>query len=549
MKIHGLHFRNLRGDLYGGITAGVVALPLALAFGVSSGAGPIAGLYGAICVGFFAALFGGTPSQISGPTGPMTVVMTALFTSMTAADPVNGPAMAFTAVMLGGVLQVAMGYLRMGSYISFVPLPVVSGFMSGIGVIIILLQLAPLVGQPAIGRPLEVVQQAGSLFASADGATVVVAALSLIIVYATPRRIGRLIPSPLLALLVGSLVVAVLPALHGVDTLGEIPSGLPALHMPTLTVDHLPSILRAAVVLALLGSIDTLLTSLVADNLTRTWHDSNRELIGQGVGNAIAGVLGGLPGAGATMRTVVNIRAGGLTPISGAVHAVLLLAIVLGLGGAAAHIPHAVLAGILIKVGTDIIDWDYLRRIRRTSRTGVVIMLAVLFTTIFVDLITAVAVGMVMASLVFLKRHTDLQLESIRVIDGETGEGELNPEEQALFERARGHVLLFQFGSAISFGSAKALGRMLAQNQRFRVTVLDFTTVPEIDGSAVRVIEEDIRDAGRQGRVVLLAGMTPRVKLRLRREGVLSLLPPVNRCRDRLTALRRAAQLAQDGAA
>jgi SulP family sulfate permease len=476
----------------------------------------------------------------------MTVVMTALFTNMTAADPVNGPAMAFTAVMLGGVLQVVMGYLRMGSYISFVPLPVVSGFMSGIGVIIILLQLAPLVGQPAIGRPLEVVQHAGSLFAGADGATLVVAALSLIIVYATPRQLGRVIPSPLLALLVGSLVVAMLPALHDVATLGEIPSGLPTMHMPMLTLEHLPQILRAAVVLALLGSIDTLLTSLVADNLTRTWHDSNRELIGQGVGNAIAGVLGGLPGAGATMRTVVNIRAGGLTPISGALHALLLLAIVLGLGGAAAQIPHAVLAGILIKVGTDIIDWDYLRRIRRSSRTGVLIMLVVLFTTIFVDLITAVAVGMVMASLVFLKRHTDLQLESIRLIDGESGAGELNPVEQALFDRARGHVLLFQFGSAISFGSAKALGRMLAQNQRFRVTVLDFTMVPEIDGSAVRVIEEDIRDAGRQERVVLLAGMSPRVKLRLRREGVLSLLPPRNRCRDRVTALERAAQLAQD---
>jgi SulP family sulfate permease len=453
--------------------------------------------------------------------------------------------MAFTAVMLGGLLQVLMGYLRLGSYVSFVPLPVVSGFMSGIGVIILLLQLAPLLGQPAIGRPLDVVDHAGSLVSAAHLPTVVVAILALVIVYGTPRRLGRIVPSPLIALLVGTLAVTLLPGLGQVTTLGDIPSGLPAPQLPTLTLEHLPRILRAAAVLALLGSIDTLLTALVADNLTRTWHDSNRELIGQGVGNIIAGLLGGLPGAGATMRTVVNIRAGGLTPISGVVHALLLLVIVLGLGGAASHIPHAVLAGILIKVGTDIIDWDYLRRVRRTSRTGVVIMLAVLFTTIFVDLITAVAVGMVMASLVFLKRHTDLQLGSIRLIDGESGHSALSSDERALFESAHGRVLLFEFGSAISFGAAKALGRMLSQNQRFRVTVLDFTAVPEVDSSAVRVIEEDIRDAKHQGRFVLLAGMSPRVKRRLRREGVLSLLPPRNRCADRVTALRRAVELAE----
>ncbi len=549
MVFHGLHLRNLRGDIYGGLTAAVVALPLALAFGVSSGAGPIAGLYGAICVGLFAALFGGTPSQVSGPTGPMTVVMTALFTSMTAADPVAGPAMAFTAVILGGLLQILMGYLRVGSYINFVPLPVVSGFMSGIGVIIILLQIAPVLGHPAVGRPVDAVRHAAEFLSSPHWPTVYIAAVALVVVYATPARLGRIVPAPLLALVLGTLLALWLPPQYSVSTLGELPSGLPSLRFPELELQHLPSILRAAVVLALLGSIDTLLTSLVADSLTRTWHDSNRELIGQGIANSMAGLLGGLPGAGATMRTVVNIRAGGRTPISGATHALVLLAVALGLGGAASYIPHAVLAGILVKVGTDIIDWDYLKRIRRTSGTGVAIMLVVLGTTIFVDLITAVGVGMIMASLVFLKRHTDLQLQSIRLIDGTSDSAHFTDEERIALRRAGGQVLLFQLGSAISFGAAKALGRMLAQNQHFRVTVLDFTMAPEVDSSAVRAIEDDIVDAKRQRRIVLLSGLNPRVKARLRREGVLRLLPPGNRCKTRLDALRKAAEMLEAGAA
>lgn len=357
--IHGLHFDNIRGDIYGGLTAAVVALPLALAFGVASGAGPIAGLYGAIFVGLFAALFGGTPAQVSGPTGPMTVVMAGVVTQFG-----HAPAMAFTVVMLAGLLQILFGVLKLGRYINLMPFPVISGFMSGIGVIIIILQLGPLVGHASPGGGILIaLADVPRAYASPVVAAAAVGALALFIVFVWPSRLGRIVPSPLVALVIGTLVaVFVLP---GAPVLGEIPTGLPRPILPLFDLASVPLMLRAALILAVLGTIDSLLTSLVADNVTQTHHDSDRELIGQGIGNAVAGLFGAIPGAGATMRTVVNVRAGGRTPISGALHALVLLAMVLGLGGFAERIPHAVLAGILIKVGLDIIDWGYLQRIRR----------------------------------------------------------------------------------------------------------------------------------------------------------------------------------------
>ena len=362
--IHGLHFDNIRGDIYGGLTAAVVALPLALAFGVASGAGPIAGLYGAIFVGLFAALFSGTPAQVSGPTGPMTVVMAGVFTQFG-----HEPAMAFTVVMLAGLLQILFGVLKLGRYINLMPFPVISGFMSGIGVIIIILQLAPLVGHTApVGGILIALVHVPQAYSSPAIEATAIGLLALFIVFAWPARLGRIVPPPLVALVIGTL--AAMFALPGAPVLGEIPTGLPQPILPLFDLASVPLMLRAALILAVLGTIDSLLTSLVADNVTQSHHKSNRELIGQGIGNAIAGVFGAIPGAGATMRTVVSVRAGGRTPISGALHALVLLAIVLGLGGFAERIPHAVLAGILIKVGLDIIDWGYLQRVRRAPGAG-----------------------------------------------------------------------------------------------------------------------------------------------------------------------------------
>ena len=533
--IHGLRFDNLRGDIYGGLTAAVVALPLALAFGVASGAGPVAGLYGAVFVGFFAAVFGGTPAQISGPTGPMTVVMAGIITQYA-----HEPAMAFTVVMLAGLFQIVFGVCRLGRFISLVPFPVISGFMSGIGSIIIILQLAPLVGHATPGGgTLAAIMALPDLLATPKAGAMSVGLVALEIVYITPVRINRIIPAPLIALVIGSLLV--LFVFPGAAILGEIPAGLPHPQLPVFTVEALPGIVYSALVLALLGSIDSLLTSLIADNVTQTHHNSDRELIGQGIGNTIAGAFGAIPGAGATMRTVVNVRTGGRTPISGAIHALVLLAIVLGLGGLAGHIPHAVLAGILIKVGVDIIDWSYLRRIREAPRAGVIFMLIVLLLTVLVDLITAVVVGITLASLLFVKRMSDLQLANIKAVTDETEEHDLNDQEKAALDAGGGRVVLYHLSGPFSFGAAKGMARRLGASDDYDALVLDLSDVPFLDSSASLGLEDAILQAKHHHKQVYLVGIRPDVAKTLNRLGVLKLLPDDHHHVSLLDALKQAA--------
>lgn len=539
--VHGLNFNNLRGDLYGGLTAAVVALPLALAFGVASGAGPVAGLYGAIFVGFFAALFGGTPSQVSGPTGPMTVVMAGIITEYS-----HEPAMAFTVVMLAGLFQILFGVARLGRYVSLVPFPVISGFMSGIGCIIIILQLAPLIGHetPGGGSLAALAGLPELLIAPSRDATIV-GLFALAIVYLTPNRINHIIPAPLLALTLGTALVLVV--LHDAPVIGEIPTGLPDPQLPTFTVEAVPGIVQSALVLALLGSIDSLLTSLIADNVTQSQHDSDRELIGQGIGNTIAGAFGAIPGAGATMRTVINVRTGGRTPISGALHALVLLAIVLGLGGLARHIPHAVLAGILIKVGIDIVDWPYLKRIREAPRAGVFFMLVVLLLTVLVDLITAVAVGIVLASLLFVKRMSELQLANIKAITGANEDHDLTEAEYAALEDGRGRVILYHLSGPFSFGAAKGMARRLGASDEYEALVLDLRDVPFLDSSASLGLEDAIKQAQGRNKHVFLVGVRPEVATTLKRLGVLALLPKTHHHVSRLDALKQAAALVDTG--
>ncbi|MDX1431351.1 MAG: SulP family inorganic anion transporter [Gammaproteobacteria bacterium] len=526
---------NLRGDLYGGVTAAVVALPLALAFGVASGAGPVAGVYGAIFVGFFAALFGGTPSQISGPTGPMTVVMAAVLTRYA-----HEPALAFTVVMLAGLFQIGFGALKLGRYINLMPYPVISGFMSGIGCIIIVLQIAPLLGQTnPPGGPLSAIAAMGEAITHAQSDALIAGLASLAIVFFLPARIGRLVPAPLVALAVGTLLVAWV--LGAAPVLGTIPEGLPTPQLPTFGLEALPGMIKSALVLAFLGSLDSLLTSLIADNITQTHHDSDRELIGQGIGNALAGLMGAIPGAGATMRTVVNVRAGGRTPTSGLIHALLLLGVMLGLGRYAAYIPHAVLAGILIKVGIDIIDWDYLGRVRRAPLAGVVFMFVVLLLTVLVDLITAVAVGVVMASLLFVKRMADLQVSGIRTMLEPADDAPLSAEEREVFRRCRGKVLYVNLGGPMSFGAANEMGRRLSAQVSYEVLILDLSDVPFIDSSASLAVEEVIERARGTRHEVLLVGIRPAVERVLGKLGVMKLVDIDMRFSNRLAALEQAA--------
>ncbi len=533
--IHGFRLDNLKGDIYGGLTAAVVALPLALAFGVASGAGPVAGLYGAIFVGFFAALFGGTPAQVSGPTGPMTVVMAGVITQYA-----HEPALAFTVVMLAGLFQILFGVFRLGRHVSLVPFPVVSGFMSGIGCIIIILQLSPLLGHAvAQGGTVGALAALPSVASAPARDATIVGLVSLAIVWLTPGRLARFMPAPLIALVAGTLLVfLVLPE---APVLGTISSGLPSPHLPTFTLEVLPELVQSALVLAVLGAIDSLLTSLIADNVTRTYHDSDRELIGQGIGNTIAGAFGGIPGAGATMRTVVNVRTGGRTPISGALHALVLLAIVLGLSGLAEHIPHAVLAGILIKVGVDIIDWTYLKRIHRAPRAGVFFMLVVLLLTVFVDLITAVAVGIVLASLLFVKRMSDLQLSNIAAITRDAEAPILSPAEHEALAAGDGRVILYHLSGPFSFGAAKGMARRLASGDHYDALVLDLVEVNFIDSSAALALGDAILTARAGGKRVFLVGARKQVSDVLAALGVLEMLPAAEFGLSRLEALKRAA--------
>jgi SulP family sulfate permease len=520
--VNQIHFRNLRGDLFGGLTAAIVALPLALAFGVSSGAGAIAGLYGAIFVGFFAALFGGTPAQVSGPTGPMTVVMTTVIAALVARHPDTGLTLAFTVIMLGGLFQILFGLLRLGQYITLMPYTVISGFMSGIGVIIILIQIPPLLGYQGTGGVWSTVQQIPTYLSQPNPIATGLGLLTLAIVFAAPPKLNRILPSPLLALVFVTLLSVVLFSNADIPRIGQIPTGLPKLRMPTFTFSELKEMFRYGLMLGVLGSIDSLLTSLVADSITRTQHDSDKELIGQGIGNCLSGLFGGLPGAGATMRTVVNVQAGGKTPLSGMVHALVLLLVVFWARPLTTVIPHAVLAGLLLKVGIDIIDWGFIKRAHHLSFKGTGLMYLVLLLTVFVDLITAVVVGAFIANLLTIKRLTDVQSDRVQAITDPTQCNNLTSAEQEILTQAGGDILLFQLGGPMSFGAAKIISRRMSIVKDYQALVLDLSEVPSIGVTAALAVETMVEDALKRQRHIWIVVKPGQVqnrieKLRLQR--------------------------------
>jgi len=530
--------RNVRGDLFGGITAAVVALPLALAFGISSGAGPVAGLYGAAVVGFFAAVFGGTASQISGPTGPMTVVLTGMTAHYLSVWPDEGLALVFTTVLLGGCMQAAFGLLRLGKYIIMVPYPVISGFMTGIGAIIILIQVGPLLGFPASGSVGDAVSALPAQFVHPDLEALAIGALSLAILFLWRGRLARLLPSPLLALIVATLAAGWLLPDGGIDRIGAIPSGLPALQIPTFRLELLEDMLINALMLAVLGSIDSLLTSLVADNITGSQHRSDRELLGQGLGNALAGLFGGIPGAGATMRTVVNIRAGGSGPLSGAVHALVLLAVAVGLGFLFENIPLAALAGILIKVGIDIIDWPFIQRLHRLPRFPVALMLLVLFLTVFADLITAVFVGVFIKNLVTVNKLSDLELGSVVMSDGANDAERLTQPERDLLERHAGRAVLLRITGPVSYAVGRGINARFEPYRDHAALFIDIADAAIVGISTVMVLENLVRSARTNGMAVRLIGADREVHRELQQLGLMDLVGSENCLKSVSEALR-----------
>ncbi len=543
-----IHLRNLRADIFGGITTAIVSLPLALAFGVASGAenGPLVGLYGAICVGFFAALFGGTPTLISEPTGPMTVVFTTILANLIASDPDNGLAMAFTVVMIAGLFQIFCGYFRLGKYITNMPYSVISGFMSGIGVILIILQIAPFLGQRSPkGGVLGTLFAIPELVQNVNPLALILAVMSVVLIYAVPSQFKRFCPPQLLALVVGTGVALIFFPNQNIPTIPDIPMGLPTLRLPFLTPNKLTTVLIDGMVLGMLGCIDTLLTAVIADSLTRTEHNSDKELIGQGIANMVSGFCGGLPGAGATMGTVVNIQTGAQTAISGITRALVLLVIVLFAAPYAKYIPMPVLAGIAFKVGIDILDWSFLKRAHIVSRKGAFIMYGVMALTVFVDLIVAVGVGVFIANILTIDHLSQLHGEKIKTVtdtDDSDDSIPMTPREKELLEQGNGRILLFYLSGPMIFGVAKAIAREHRAMQDADVLILDLQDVPKLGVTASLAIENVILDASDRGLTVFVVGADPKVKERLIKLGVHKAIPEENWIGDRQSALELALQ-------
>ncbi len=399
---------QLRGDVFGGLTAAVVMLPLSLAFGVASGLGAIAGLYGAVAVGLLAAIFGGTRTQISGPTAPLSVAMSVVVIDYAGGDIEK----ALAIVVLAGIVQVLLGALRLGSYVSYTPYPVVSGFTSAVGLIIIVVQLIPLLGQDvALGGVSASIRALPDAVGNVDMGAFALGVLSIAVCLLWPRRLRQVLPPSVAALLVCTLLSVLW--ISDVAVIGDVdvPSGLPEVRLPSFGWDDVGGAIAPAVTLALLGSVNSLLTAMVADSMTRDQHHPNRELLGVGAANVLIAFIGAVPGAGATSATVANVKAGGRTRVSGVLCAVVLGALVLGLGRLAEVIPHAVLAGILIKIGFDIVDWDYIARVRRTRLDQYGVMALTLTLSIVADLVVAVGAGLIAAAMTGARQFERLELD------------------------------------------------------------------------------------------------------------------------------------------
>lgn len=572
----GFDFKHLKGDIFGGITAGIVALPLALAFGLQSGMGAAAGLYGAIFIGFFAALFGGTNTQISGPTAPMTAVSMVVIAGIVAANEGDMgkalPAILFVFV-LSGLFQIVFGVVKVGGYIRYIPYPVVSGFMTGIGVIILATQLLPMMGyypkedtgfvsnfipqaeevilenilkdeaeegilvledfEETVKRAEKITEadigkEAATLAANNSSGVInsllllprafqninwVAAALSgltLIIIY-NFGRITKAVPSALVALVALTAGAFFILGVDGYRNIGTIPTGFPKFNYDIFTkfdIGQVKPYIFAALTLAVLGAIDSLLTAIVADNKTKTRHNPNKELVGQGIGNTIAGFFGGIPGAGATIRTVINIDSGGKTRLSGMIAGFLLLMVLLVFGPLASKIPAAVLAGILVTVGIGVMDFKGLKAIPSMPKSEVAVMLMVLGLTVFVGLIEAVIIGLLLACILFMKKIADVAEDRTQFVPLKTFSREVTwKDEGDTLERLGDQVYINHLDGPLFFGFASRFQELSKALPNIKVVVIRMDKVPYVDQSGLYAMEDAIFDLRAEGIRVVFTGL------------------------------------------
>jgi SulP family sulfate permease len=519
-----------RADLRGGAQAAAVALPMGLAFGVASGAGPIAGIYSAVLCGIFAALFGGVPTQISGPTGPIAIVMASVLIQFA-----DQPVVAFMVVVLAGFIQLGFGALRMGRYINLIPYPVTSGFACAVGCIIITMQINPLLGHVSATDTLTAARSIPESAAALNPTTLGIGIACFIACQWLPKQLRQIVPVHFSVLITATIITVAsgidVPRITAPETLW------PTLQFAPLTGLPWADMWLGALVLALISSLDSLVTAMSADNATQQFHDSDRELRGQGLGNIVSGLFGALPGSGSTFRTMANIRGGGRTPLSGVIHALCLLALLLTAGNFIRYIPASVLSGILIYIGLGIIDWSYIRKFPRAPRFGVLTMLIVWSVGLFVNVVTAVAIGVVMASLAFVKKMADLQLASVKV---GASRSVLSKEEQDIFEGISKEALYISLAGPMTFGAANGLTKRVGIVRRHRAVLLDFTDVPFVDESAIIALENIIERAQRNEQAVILIGLQHDVIRAFAGFGLIDLIRSCHRFRRRTGALRYA---------
>ena len=523
------HFnrRTIKGDIFGALTSTIVALPFALAFGVTSGAGASAGIYCAIITGLFASLFGGTNQQISGPNTGLTVAMVAILTSFVAQSPEHGVAAAFTVVSLAGIFQMLFGFFKLGKYFILVSYPVISGFTSGIGILIIISQLEPLFGATLTQLPISL-----SIFSSTN---TLVGLACIFVLFIWPQKYRHVVPASIIAV-IGATLFYVFSGAQ-IPVVGAISSELPSFNLPVWENDLAGEMIKSALLIATLSTLDSLMTSLTVDSISNDFHDSDQELVGQGVGNFVAGLFGALPGGGATMRTVTNLRAGGTTPLSGILHSLFILAIVLWAGEYTAYIPVAVLAAILIHVGISIIDWNFLKRIHQISPFSVILMISVMVMSVAFDLITAVLIGVFIDNLVVIRRLSEIQLDNIKLYTAKDAV-HLSDEEKQLFESMADSVLLLNISGPIGYGVARGLKQCVSTADQNKTLLIDLSDARFVGITSTIAIEEIIVGYQNEGQEIILANVGERVRKDFNRIKLLDKISAEHVFTTRIAALK-----------
>ena len=521
--------KNLYNDFLGGVTSGIIAIPLALAFGVASGLGALAGLYGAIILCFIAALLGGAKPQISGPTGPMTVIVAAAMTTYA-----GNPEAIFTIIVMAGIVQVILSLINVAGMVKYVPYPVISGFMSGIGVIIILLQINPFFGADVIGSPVKSLFSYAGNLSNYDLQSAFLGIFTLLIVFLTPKFIQKIIPASLIALVAGTLITIIFNL--DVDKIGEISSTLPKFALSYINFTDFSNYLPIAVTLGVIGAVDSLLTALVIDSLTREKHNPDRVLFGQGIGNIFAGMFGGVIGAGATMRTVVNIKAGGETKLSGIIHAVFLAALLLGAAPLVKNVPMAVLAGILIKVAYDIIDVKFIKVIKYAPKHDLYVMLLVFALTVFHDLIFAVGAGVTLAALLFARQATMETKVQVKMVQDK----EIMDLESEIEHLSDHKIRVVHIDGVFFFGSINQIIQRVEDVMGTKYLILNFESISHLDISAIFALEDTIANLKSHGIRVLIVLKSQELNDQLEKLGIISEVKPANVFYDEVEAINRA---------